>query len=362
MSSETTTVVPWKNLGKSGLKISNIIIGCMGFGSKKWDPWVIEDKQEVFKILKKAYDHGIRTYDTADNYSNGLSEKILGEFLKEYKIQRDKVVIMTKFWGPTDDAYPEGYKGIFVDYIGSPIDKINFLNNRGASRKHIMDAAKNSSERLGTYIDVYQLHRFDKDTPIEETMKALNDVVNAGYTRYIGASTMRAVDFVEMQHVAEKNGWHKFISMQSLYNLLQREDESEMNYYCDKTGVGLIPWSPLMGGVLARPVPKDESEKTERIKTSMFTVFFKSADLTIGTKGQDSDIEIVNRVGEIAKTKGTSMAAVATAWVIAKGAAPIIGFTTVERVDDAVEGANLKLTEEEIKYLEEPYLPRARVA
>ncbi|CAM9022946.1 unnamed protein product [Wickerhamomyces anomalus] len=339
MSSETTTVVPWKNLGKSGLKISNIIIGCMGFGSKKWDPWVIEDKQEVFKILKKAYDHGIRTYDTADNYSNGLSEKILGEFLKEYKIQRDKVVVMTKFWGPTDDAYPEG-----------------------ASRKHIIDAAKNSSERLGTYIDVFQLHRFDKETPIEETMKALNDVVDAGYTRYIGASTMRAVEFVEMQHVAEKNGWHKFISMQSLYNLLQREDEAEMNYYCDKTGVGLIPWSPLMGGVLARPVPKDESEKTERIKTSMFTVFFKSADLTIGTKGQDSDIEIVNRVGEIAKTKGTSMAAVATAWVIAKGAAPIIGFTTVERVDDAVEGANLKLTEEEIKYLEEPYLPRARVA
>ncbi|CAM9017823.1 unnamed protein product [Wickerhamomyces anomalus] len=252
-----------------------------------------------------------------------------------------------------------------VDYQGSELDKINFMNNKGLSRKHIIDAVKNSSERLGTYIDVLQIHRFDKDTPIEETMKALNDIVDAGYTRYIGASTMRAVEFVEMQHVAEKNGWHKFISMQSLYNLLQREDEAEMNYYCDKTGVGLIPWSPLMGGVLARPIPKDDSEKTERIKTSMFAAFSdfsKLVGMTSETKGQDSDIEIVNRVSEIAKKKGTSMAAVATAWVIAKGAAPIVGFTTVKRVDDAVEGANLKLTDEEIKYLEEPYLHKARVS
>ncbi len=359
--SSETTLVSWKNLGKSGLKISNIIIGCMGYGTKKWESWVLDDKKEVFKILKKAYDHGIRTYDTADTYSNGLSEKILGEFLKEYNIKRDKVVIMTKFWGPVDDSYPEGYKGIMVDLFGAPIDKINFANNRGASRKHIIDSAKNSSERLGTYIDVYQLHRFDNNTPIEETMKALNDVVDAGYTRYIGASTMRAVDFVEMQHVAEKNGWHKFISMQSLYNLLQREDEVEMNYYCNKTGVGLIPWSPLMGGVLARPVPKDESDKSERTKTSMFRKRFEAMDITSESKNQDSSIEIINRVSEVAEKKGTSMGAVATAWVISKGAAPILSFSSLKRLEDGIEGANLKLTDEEIKYLEEPYTPKERV-
>lgn len=364
MSTSTQTsepkLVPWKNLGKSGLKISNIVIGCMGYGSKNWDPWLIEDKQEVFKILKKAYDHGIRTYDTADNYSNGLSEKILGEFLKEFNIKRDKVVIMTKVWGPVDNEYPEGYRGVMVDHQGSELDKVNFMNNRGLSRKHIIDAAKNSVERLGTYIDLYQIHRYDESVPIEETMRALNDVVEAGYTRYIGASTMRAVEFVELQHVAEKHGWHKFIAMQSFYNLLQREDENELNYYCDKTGVGLIPWSPLAFGILARPVPKDESEKTERAKTSMFKGAF-GTDISINTKGQDADIETINRVNEISKKKGTSMAAVSTAWVISRGAAPILSFSSLKRVDDGIEGANLKLTDEEIKYLEEPYLPKVRV-
>jgi len=359
-STEAPKLVPWKNLGKSGLKISNIVIGCMGYGSKDWDSWVMDDKQEIFKVLKKAYDHGIRAYDTADAYSNGLSEKILGDFLKEYKIKRDKVIIMTKVWGAVDsEEYPPGYQNIMIDHLGSELDKLNFKNNRGLSRKHIMDAAKNSVERLGTYIDLYQIHRYDESTPPEETMKAMNDVVEAGLTRYIGASTMRAVEFVELQHIADKHGWHKFVSMQSLFNLLHREDETEMNHYCDKTGVGLIPWSPLAFGLLARPLPKSESDKTERAKNSMFKGVFES-DFTEETKGHEADVEIINRVGEIAEKRGTSRAAVATAWVISKGAAPILGFTSLKRVDDAIEGATLKLTDEEIKYLEEPYRPRTR--
>lgn len=353
MSDTEPTLVPWKNLGKSGLKISNIIIGCMTYGSKNWDSWVMDDKKEIFKILKHAYDHGIRTYDTADNYSNGESERILGEFLKEYNIKRDKVVIMTKVFGPTDDDYPVGYPGIMVDHIGSELDKLNFANNRGLSRRHIIDAAKNSVERLGTYIDLYQVHRFDDSTPIEETMKAMNDVVEAGLARYIGASTMRATEFVEMQSVADKNGWHKFVAMQSLFNLLHREDETELNHYCDKTGVGLIPWSPLAFGILARPYKGDE-EPTERSKNSMFKGFFGNSGLP------EADIKIVERVGEISAKRGVSRAAVATAWVISKGAAPILAFSSEKRVDDGIEGSKLQLTEEEIKYLEEPYVPKKR--
>lgn len=351
--SSEVSLVPWKNLGKSGLKISNIIIGCMTYGSKNWDSWVMEDKKEIFKVLKYAYDHGIRTYDTADNYSNGQSERILGEFLKEYNIKRDKVVIMTKVFGPTDNDYPVGYPGLMVDYIGSELDKLNFQNNRGLSRRHIIEAAKNSVERLGTHIDLYQIHRFDPSTPIEETMKAMNDVVEAGLTRYIGASTMRATEFVEMQCLADKNGWHKFVSMQSLFNLLQREDESELNHYCDKTGVGLIPWSPLSFGLLARPYSKENREPTERSKNSMFKSFFT-------TELPEADVEIVDRVGEISEKRGVSRAAIATAWVLSKGAAPILAFSSEKRVDDAIVGSRLQLTEDEIKYLEEPYVPKRR--
>ncbi|ODQ57155.1 hypothetical protein WICANDRAFT_35844 [Wickerhamomyces anomalus NRRL Y-366-8] len=359
MPNETSQLVPWKNLGKSGLKISNIIIGCMSFGSKNWEEWLIEDKEEIFKILKTGYDHGIRTYDTADVYSNGLSEKLLGEFLKKYQIKRDKVVILTKVFYPVDDDYPVGYPGNVLDNIGSEVDKLNFQNNRGLSRKHILDAAKNSVERLGTYIDVYQIHRYDPSTPQEETMKALNDCIEAGYTRYIGASSMKAVEFAEYQHIADKNGWQKFISMQSFYNLLNREDEREMNYYCDKTGVGLIPWSPLAGGTLARPVPKEESEFTTRTQVTKFNALI-GGGFTAEDNTKIVDIEIIKRVGEIAGKKNVTMAAVATAWVISKGAAPIIGFSSEKRVLDAVIGANLKLTEDEIKYLEEPYQPRLR--
>ncbi|CCH45365.1 putative aryl-alcohol dehydrogenase [Wickerhamomyces ciferrii] len=359
--SEVTQYVPWNNLGSSGLKISKIIIGFMSFGSKEyWEKWVIDDKEKIFGILKKAYDHGIRTYDTADTYSNGLSEKILGEFLTKYKIKRDKVIILTKVFYPIDDEeYPVGFNALGVNY-GSELDKINFANNQRLSRKHIIDAAKKSVERLGTYIDVYQIHRFDHYTPMEETMKALNDVVEAGYTRYIGASSMRAVQFVQLQHTAEKHGWSKFISMQSFYNLINREDENEMNFYCDQTGVGLIPWSPIATGVLARPVPKDESEFTERHATTGFNEYL-GLDITRGDPSKESEVETIDRVEELSKKRGVPMAAIATAWVISKGANPIIGFSSEKRVDDAILATQLKLTDEEIKYLEEPYKPKQRI-
>ncbi|KAH3679637.1 hypothetical protein WICMUC_000869 [Wickerhamomyces mucosus] len=345
-------IVPWVNLGNSVLKISNVIVGFMSFGSKEWADWVEDDEEKIFKILKKAYDHGIRTYDTADIYSNGLSEIILGKFLKKYNIKRDKVVILTKVWGSVDEEY--GYKNILNENELSEADKINLINNKGLSRKHILDAAENSVKRLGTYIDVYQIHRYDPSTPHEETLKALNDVVEKGLTRYIGASTTRATEFVELQLTAEKNGWHKFISVQSFYNLLNREDENELNHYAKKTGVGIIPWSPLAMGVLARPVPKDESEFTTRGKSVRL-------NLTTQDDARKSDIEIINRVGEIAEKHGVSRAAIATAWVLSKGAQPIVGLSSEERVDDLVVGANLTLTEDEFKYLEEPYVPKTRI-
>ncbi|CCH44000.1 putative aryl-alcohol dehydrogenase [Wickerhamomyces ciferrii] len=357
--SDEKQYVPWVNLGKSGLKISNVIIGAMSFGSKGWMEWVEDDEEKIFKILKKAYDHGIRTYDTADAYSNGLSEIILGKFLKKYNIARDKVVILTKVFGPVDESL--GHDFMFFTDIKTEEDAINLANNRGLSRRHILDAAENSVRRLGTYIDVYQIHRFDPDTPQEETMKALNDVVEKGLTRYIGASTTRAVEFVEFQHIAEKNGWHKFISVQSYYNLINREDENELNYYAKKTGVGIIPWSPLAGGVLARDVDSD-SNLTKRQKDDKFA----NSNFNYILKGDDpekaAEVAIIKRIGEIATKKNVSRAAIATAWVIHKGAQPIVGLSSEKRVDDLIVGANLKLDEEDVKYLEEPYKPRARVS
>ncbi|CCH44550.1 putative aryl-alcohol dehydrogenase [Wickerhamomyces ciferrii] len=357
--SDQEQFVPWVNLGKSGLKISNVIIGAMSFGSKGWMEWVEDDEEKIFKILKKAYDHGIRTYDTADLYSNGLSEIILGKFLKKYNIKRDKVVILTKVWAPVDESV--GYDFMALRDFKTEEQGIDFANNKGLSRRHILDAAENSVRRLGTYIDVYQIHRYDPDTPQEETMKALNDVVEKGLTRYIGASTSRAVDFVEYQHIAEKNGWHKFISVQSYYNLINREDEHELNYYAKKTGVGIIPWSPLAGGVLARDVDSGSNDSS-LTKRQQAPTFKHIADYVLKSDDPEkaAEVSIVQRIGELASKKNVSRAAIATAWVIHKGAQPIVGLNSEKRVDDLIVGANLKLDEEEVKYLEEPYKPRVR--
>uniref|UniRef100_A0A060SXC3 ARAD1A12100p n=1 Tax=Blastobotrys adeninivorans TaxID=409370 RepID=A0A060SXC3_BLAAD len=330
----------FRNLGQSGLKVSQIILGAMSFGSKSWRDWVIEDEEEVFRILKHAYDVGLRTWDTANVYSNGESERLIGKFLKKYNIPRSSVVILSKGRQPIDDderLTNDKYKGI---------------NRQGLSRKHLLDAVEASVERLGTYIDVYQIHRFDKETPNEEIMEALHDIVKSGKVRYIGASSMRATEFAQLQFTAEKHGWTKFISMQNYHNLIYREEEREMIPFCKETGVGLIPWSPLARGVLARPL--GDRVSTTRGKSDNFLTG-TSPLMSIATT--ESSHTIINRVQELADKKGVPMATIALAWSLSKGMIPIVGFSSTKRVDEAVNALSIKLTPDEIAYLEEPYRP-----
>lgn len=338
----------YTNLGPSGLKISRIIVGCMSFGKKYWADWVIEDKEKVFAIMKKCYDSGLRTFDTADTYSNGYSEILLREFMEKYKIKRDRIVILTKLFFPLDPDIPG-----FTAKTRSQFPAYEYINSQGCSRKHIMDAAKASNERLGTYADVIQIHRYDPTTPMEETMEALHDIIKLGYTRYIGASTMRAYEFVMLQSIAEKHGWTKFISMQNYYNLLYRQEEEEMMAYCKLTKVGVIPWSPNARGVLTRPL--GAPSETNRIAGDAHRM--KKLGLDELCEG---DKEILKRVEELAKKHGVSMAVISTAYVLSKGYSPIVGFSKPERVDDAIEAFNFykKLTAEEVQYLEEPYTPK----
>ncbi|KAI8244665.1 Versiconal hemiacetal acetate reductase [Colletotrichum sp. SAR 10_99] len=330
------------SVGKSGLKVSQIILGCMSFGDKNWQPWLL-DQTEALPILKYAFDRGINTWDVADTYSNGRSEEIVGAAISEYNIPRSKLVIMSKCFQ-------------FVDDERGPIDPANLTSNDGPrvnqvglSRKHILDAVDRSVERLGTYIDVLQIHRMDRDVPPEEIMKALNDVVESGKVRYIGASSMAAWEFQMLQNVAKQNGWHQFISMQGLYNLLYREEEREMNPFCNAASVGLFPWSPLAAGVLAHPWT-DRSDPREQ-KDPFLQMLFRGVE-------NGADKAIVGRVEELAAKKGVAMAQVAQAWLISKGCMPICGLETRERIDQALGALEVKLSEEEVKYLEEMYVPK----
>jgi len=239
----SATKTSFRNLGSSGLKVSVPILGCMSFGDPRWRPWVL-DEEKSLPLLKAAYDRGIYTWDTADVYSNGTSERIIGKGLKKYQIPRDKVVIMTKCYRTVDDEDPEFHHSMRPGFQQAK----DYVNHGGLSRNAIFDAVERSLKRLGIeYIDLYQIHRFDYTTPIEETMQALHDLVRAGKVRYIGASSMWAFQFAMMQSCAEKNGWTKFVSMQNQYSLLYREEEREVNKYCNLTGVGLIPWEPAAG-------------------------------------------------------------------------------------------------------------------
>lgn len=305
----------------------------MSIGSKSWMDWVLEEEETVFKLLKTAYDLGIRTWDTADVYSNGESERLIGKFITKYNIPRSTLVILSKCYFP-------------VSIDGLENNDLNLVNRRGLSRKHIFDAVNASVERLGTYIDVLQIHRMDPQSDKEEIMRALHDVVSSGKVRYIGASTMRATEFATLQFIAEKHGWTKFVSMQNYYNLIYREEEREMIPFCNETGVGLIPYSPVARGVLA----KSPGETSLRLDTDHLTKARK-----IGS--QAGDAEIISRVEKIAKDKGISMAQVAIAWTLSKGTCPIVGFNKVERIEEAVAAVKFKLTDDEIKYLEAPYLP-----
>lgn len=325
----------YMSLGNSGLKVSKIILGAMSYGKSAWAPWVLEDEDYILDLMKKAYDAGIRTFDTADVYSNGYSETLVGKFLKKYNIHRSTIVIFSKVYFPVNEGtweWRRKWRAPENDYL--------WVNGEGLSRKHIMDAVEDSTRRLGTYIDVYQIHRMDKSTPKEEIMEALHDVVKSGKVRYLGSSSMRATEFAQLQFIAEKHGWTKFISMQNYYNLIYREEEREMIPFCKENGVGLIPWSPIAAGMLARPL----GTQTVRSESTQQQV-------------PECDQPIVKRVEEVAQKKGCSMSAISIAWAIAKGCAPIVGLSKPERIEDACSALSVKLDDEEMKYLEEPYVP-----
>ncbi|CDH11208.1 related to aryl-alcohol dehydrogenase YPL088W [Zygosaccharomyces bailii ISA1307] len=327
-------------LAGTGLKISPIVVGCASFGSKSWAPWVLEEEEEVFAILKYCYDIGLRTFDTADSYSNGKSERLLGKFLKKYNIKRETVVILSKIYNAVDES-------LNISSSSSPkvseASALELVNQRGLSRKHVLSGVAQSVERLGTYIDILQIHRFDPDTPIGETMRALNDVVEKGLARYIGASTMLATEFVEMQHVAENNGWFKFVSWQLQYSLLYREEEREAIPYSKRHDVGLIAWSPNGMGLLTRPV----EEQTERSRSN-------GVRLNVNEK----DKEIINRVQKLSNMKDVSMAAISTAWVMHKGVRPIVGMNSIDRVKDVVSALKIELDAIDLETLEELYVPK----
>lgn len=328
------------NLGPSGLKISPVVVGCMSFGTKNWLPWVVEDKEEIFKTLKYCYDVGLRTFDTADFYGNGLTERILGEFLRKYQIKRETVVILSKIYFPVDESFELPFSSIFHTDPGTAL---SLTNQRGLSRKHIIDGVGKSVERLGTYIDVLQIHRFDHETPMEETMRALNDVVEMGHCRYIGASSMLATEFVELQFIAQKHSWFQFINTQSCYNLLYREDERELIPFVKRHKLGFLAWSPNARGLLTRPVG---FETTRFLADPRFR------------KQDPVDEEIINRVQQIAEKRRVSMATVSTAWVLSKGCNPIVGMSSIDRVDDALKAITFQLSEKETSFLEEPYKPK----
>ncbi|KAF8800902.1 Aldo/keto reductase [Phlegmacium glaucopus] len=326
-------------LGSSGLKVSQIILGCMSYGSPDWQQWVLPEEESI-KHIKAAYDAGINTFDTANVYSNGHSEIMLGKAIKQHNLPRDEIVILTKVYFTVGRT------------INTPIgaaDEEGYVNQHGLSRKHIFESVKHSLERLQLdYIDVLQCHRFDKDTPIAETMQALHDVVQAGYVRYIGMSSCWAWQFHAMQNYAINNKLTPFISMQNHYNLVYREEEREMFPTLKHFDVGAIPWSPLARGLLTRPFGAD----TTRGQT----------DRTIkGYSKNEGTVEIVNVVEKIAKAKGVSMAQLSLAWIMSRDgvSAPIVGTTSLENLYDLLGAVNIKLTEEEKNELEAPYQAQA---
>jgi 1-deoxyxylulose-5-phosphate synthase len=317
----------YTKLGNTGLDVSRLCLGCMGFGvAERWvHPWVINEESSR-AVIKKALEVGINFFDTANVYSDGTSEEFVGRALKDYA-NRDEIVLATKVYFPM-------HKG---------------PNGSGLSRKHIMSEIDKSLKRLGTdYVDLYQIHRWDYNTPIEETMEALHDLVKAGKVRYIGASAMYSWQFLKALHVAEKNGWTRFVSMQNLLNLIYREEEREMLPLCKEEKIGVIPYSPLASGRLTR----DWSEDTLRSETDQVQKSKYAAT-------ENNDRLVVQRVAEIAEKHGVPRSQIALAWLLQKDpvTAPIIGATKTSHLEDSVGALSVKLTTEEVAYLEEPYVP-----
>lgn len=317
-------------LGESGLKVSRLCLGCMTYGApdRGTHEWTLpEDESRPY--IKRALEAGINFFDTSNSYSDGTSEEFLGRALKDFA-RRDEVVVATKVYFPLrKDA-----------------------NARGLSRKSIFTEIDNSLRRLGTdYVDLYQIHRFDYDTPLGETLEALHDVVKAGKARYLGASSMFAWQFCTALHLADRRGWTRFVSMQNHLNLLYREEEREMMGLCRAKGVGVIPWSPLARGRLARPW---QAEATRRAATD-------EVSRKLYEKTEEADRKVVERVAEVAAARGVPMAQVALAWLLQKPGvtAPIVGASRPQHLEDAVAALAVKLSAEEVARLEEPYVPHA---
>ena len=316
------------NLGSTGLKVSRVCLGAMTYGSKRWREWVLEE-EESRPLIQRALELGINFFDTADIYSHGVSEEILGRALKDFGPERERLVIATKVFSPmTSDP-----------------------NQRGLSRKHILHSIDNSLRRLGVdYVDLYQIHRFDYQTPIEEILDALHDVVRSGKALYLGASSMYAWQFARMLYKAGELGLTRFVSMQNHYNLIYREEDREMNPLCRQEGIGLIPWSPLARGFLMGNRRKEGFGETVRSRTDEYAqrMYY-----------QDSDFQVVDRLSENARRRGVSNAQVALAWVLAQPGitSPIVGARRMEHLEDAVASVELKLDESELRALEEPYRP-----
>ena len=315
------------NLGRSGLKVTRICLGMMTYGSSQWRKWVL-DEEQARPFVQRALEMGINFFDTADIYSNGRSEEILGRAIRDFS-RREEVVIATKVFMPMGEG----------------------PNQRGLSRVHILQAIDDSLRRLGMdYVDLYQIHRWDPETPIEETLEALHDVVKSGKARYIGASSMYTWQFARSLYLADQRGWTRFISMQNHYNLVYREEEREMLPLCRAEGIGVIPWSPLARGFLTGNRAKEEWGSTVRAKVD---------DFAHSMYYQESDFQIVARVVELAGRLGHSPAQIALAWLLHQPdvTAPIIGASKMQHLEDAVAALAIKLSAEELAYLEELYQP-----
>ena len=315
-------------LGSAGLKVSRICLGMMTYGSKQWREWVLEE-EESRPIVRRALELGINFFDTADVYSLGVSEEILGRALKDFGPPRDRVAISTKVFSAMGDD----------------------PNQRGLSRKHIMHSIDGSLRRLGTdYVDLYQIHRFDRETPIEETLAALDDVVKMGKALYLGASSMYAWQFARMLYKADEMGLTRFVSMQNHYNIIYREEEREMLPLCREEGIAVIPWSPLARGFVTGNRRREDYGDTVRAKTDTFL-----HDLYY----QPCDFDVVDRITEVARKRGVANAQVALAWILQQPGvtAPIIGASKMRHLEEAVSALELKLDDAELKALAEPYQP-----
>ena len=318
----------YANLGKTGLKVSRLCLGMMSYGSKTWREWVL-DEEAAKPFVRRALDAGINFFDTADVYSLGESEKITGNLLRFFGVRRENVLVATKVNGQMSED----------------------VNAKGLSRKHILDSIDKSLKRLQMdYVDLYQIHRWDYNTPIEETMEALNDIVRAGKARYIGASSMFAWQFSKAQQISKSHGWSHFVSMQNHYNLVYREEEREMIPLCMDQGVGLIPWSPMARGFFAGDRRRGGGGETVRAQTDPFAnnLYFR-----------DEDFVVADRAAEMAKERGVTASQIALAWVLSKHYvhSPIIGATKMDHLEQAISAIDIQLSEDEIKRLEEPYKP-----